>query len=509
MEIFRKKTLAALVASVMGAAVMATALAGGRDDDDDDRRKASKPALGGGAGVEVTTPVPPGVNMFNLNLGQTRALSKSNNYKVVGHSYFKGPWLTQAAKDAGVGISVNTPRVYDGVGYFGGYNSPPIMFGTLIADVRDPEHMRPLSFVPCEPGARCGYIRVNNDRKVLVIAHDTNSANPTKPPAGQATRAGVSFHDVSDPRNPRFLSFLQTRPNGSTHGFEIDDRYAYVCANFPDTAAPISQNQGIAIIDYNDARNPVLVSRVHFTGNLVGEPRGPMDDKNPDGTNQVNQCHEIHVHHGRLYVAWRDIGAVIIDIEDRTQPKVISRLDYVPPYNGGSLGAAHTFMPVVPMGHMGHPKIAVLTDEIFSCPPGFGRIVDISYLENPLFMTTYRLPHVDDNYNRATGKFECPEGQQSIHHVALDLQSTGLIHQSWYDQGLRAWDISNPYLPREIGYYVSPKYASFGRVDRHIREIWQDPATKLIYMSDGNGGGITVLRWTGPLPKDPLPTTPR
>src|SRR5688572_23234552 len=202
MEIFRKRNLAALVAGVVGAALMATALAGGRDDDDDDgERKSVKPALGGGAGVEVTTPVPPGVNMFNLNLGQTRALSKSKNYKVVGHSYFKGPWLTQAARDAGVGISVNTPRVYDGVGYFGGYNSPPIMFGTLIADVRDAERMRPLSFVPCEPGTRCGYIRVNNDRKVLVIAHDTNAANPTTAPPGQA-RAGVSFHDVSDPRNP-------------------------------------------------------------------------------------------------------------------------------------------------------------------------------------------------------------------------------------------------------------------------------------------------------------------
>jgi hypothetical protein len=27
----------------------------------------------------------------------------------------------------------------------------------------------------------------------------------------------------------------------------------------------------------------------------------------------------------------------------------------------------------------------------------------------------------------------------------------------------------------------------------------------LIYMAEGNGGGITVLRWTGPLPPNPLP----
>jgi hypothetical protein len=461
------------------------------------------------AGAEVGTPVPKGVDMFNLNLGQTRALSNAKNFEVVGHSYFKGPWLTQFARDNGLGISANTSRVYGGIGYFGGYNSPPIMFGTLIADVRDPRNMQPLSFIPCEPGTRCPYIRVNNRRKILVGTHDTNAANPTQPTPGQPARAGVSFHDVSDPRSPRELGFFLTRNNGNTHGFEIDDRFAYVCASLPSTTAPTSQNQEVVIIDYNNARNPVLASTVHVTGNRIGEPRGPMDDLNPNGTRQQNWCHEIHVHHGRLYVAWRDAGAVVIDVQDPYNPSIISRLDYVPPYNGGSLGAAHTYMPVVPMGHEEHPTLAVLTDEIFDCPPGFGRIVDVSYPNNPLFISTYRLPHVDDNFHRETGKFECPDGQQSIHHVSMDHRTTGLIYQAWYDQGLRAWDISNPYLPCEVGYYVSPKYAPPGRVDRHTREAYQDPETGLMYMTDGNGGGITVLRWTGPLPPAPLPATPR
>ena len=66
------------------------------------------------------------------------------------------------------------------------------------------------------------------------------------------------------------------------------------------------------------------------------------------------------------------------------------------------------------------------------------------------------------------------------------------------------WDISNPFLPREVGYYLSPKYASFGRVARHTREVFQDPDTGLIYVTDGNGGGLTVLRWTGPIPEKPF-----
>jgi hypothetical protein len=239
-----------------------------------------------GAGVEVYNAMPPGVDPFSLTLQETRLYSRRKNFQVVGHSYFKGPWLTPYAIQNGLGISTNTPRVYDGIGYFGGYNSPAIMFGTLIADVSNPANMKPLSFVPCEPGTRCGYIRVNNKRKILVIAHDTSGGNPTVPTPPQQARGGVSFHDVSDPTNPTPLGFLMTRAGGNTHGFEIDDRFAYVCANFPDTNAPISQNQGIAIVDYLDPRNPVLAARVNMPGNVAGgPPRDPFwDDKNPNGT---------------------------------------------------------------------------------------------------------------------------------------------------------------------------------------------------------------------------------
>jgi hypothetical protein len=451
--------------------------------------------------------MPPGVDPFSLTLQETRLYSRRKNFQVVGHSYFKGPWLTPYAIQNGLGISTNTPRVYDGIGYFGGYNSPAIMFGTLIADVSNPANMKPLSFVPCEPGTRCGYIRVNNKRKILVIAHDTSGGNPTVPTPPQQARGGVSFHDVSDPTNPTPLGFLMTRAGGNTHGFEIDDRFAYVCANFPDTNAPISQNQGIAIVDYLDPRNPVLAARVTMPGNIAGgPPRDPFwDDKNPNGTNQINQCHEIHVHMGRLYVAWRDIGAVIIDVQDPYKPVVLSRKDYVPPFNGGGLGAAHSYMPVAHEDDTEQPKLAVLTDEIFDCPPGFGRIVDISYIQNPVFISNYRLPFIDDKFNEETGAFECREGQQSIHHPWLDYRTKGLFYQAWYDQGLRAWDISNPFLPREVGYYVSPNYEGPGRIGRHAREAYQDPATGLIYASDGNGGGITVLRWTGKIPADPMP----
>ncbi len=469
-------------------------------DDDDEGAKACTP----GAGAQVPeAPTPPGVDMFDLNFGQTRAFSRSKNFKVLGHSYFKGPWLTPSAQFNGLGAGLQTPRVHNGIAYVGGY--PPTLFGVLIADVSDPRDMQVLSFIPCNPGTRCNYLRVNNNKKILVGTQDTSSANPIQPPAGQPVQAGVTFYDISNPSNPRPLGFFLTRPNGGTHGFEIDDRFAYTCATTPQSK-PGSTHE-LVIIDYGDPRNPVLTSTLHIQGQHVGETYAPQDQLNPNGTAQTVMCHEINLHKNRLYVAWRDAGMVIVDVSNPYSPSIISRLDYVPPYNGGRSpgGAAHTSAPVV-VDASQHPALVVHTDEIFDCPPGFGRIIDISSPSYPQIISSYRLPHIDDNFDFNTGKFVCAAGQQSIHQPWFDYRSPSLFYQAWYDQGVRAWDISNPFLPCEVGYYISPKYEPPGGAGRQTRETFQDPDTGLIYMTDGNGGGLTVLRWTGAIPaKPPIP----
>src|SRR5712691_5299806 len=71
-------------------------------------------------GVEVPEPViPPGIDVFNLTLDQTKAFSVSKNFEVLGQSYFKGPWLTPAAQASGLGAGVQTPRIHNGIAYIG------------------------------------------------------------------------------------------------------------------------------------------------------------------------------------------------------------------------------------------------------------------------------------------------------------------------------------------------------------------------------------------------------
>jgi hypothetical protein len=491
------------------------------------------PALAQGAGAEIEEPmIPQGVDVFNLDLNQTIAYSRSLNFRVVGHSYLRGRHLTRAAQANGAGAGLNSVFVHDGIAYLSSYSDPPTLFGNLIVDVRNPNRMRVLSFVPCEPGARCTYQRVNTNRSILVSGASPGmpnaiDANPIQPPGGPShARAGFSFTDVSNPRRPRPLGFFLTKVGGATHDFAIDDNFVYACASMPESNAPGVAHQEVVIIDYRDPRRPTLAGRLHLPGQHVGEEPGVRDRLNPDGSPQRVWCQQITLHNNRLYVGWRDAGLVVVDVNDPSNPTLVGQLDYVPPFNGGAMGAAHSAAPVV-VDPNEHPDLVVLTDESFDCPPGIGRIVDVSDLKNPevvnelrdanlQIISSYRIPHVSDVYNFDEGKFECltsardadlePEhqgGQQSVHYPWFDHRSPSLLYQTWYDQGLRAWDISNPFLPREVGYYLSPRYASWGYVDRASREVFQDPDTNLIYVTDGNGGGLTVLEWTGPIPNNP------
>jgi hypothetical protein len=281
------------------------------------------------------------------------------------------------------------------------------------------------------------------------------------------------------------------------------------------------------IVDYSDRNNIKQVATWHVPGMIKGEQYGPLDRNGPDGKQQIIQCHEIVYYNNRLYAAWRDAGMVILDITDRTKPRQIANYDYVPPFHGGGLGAAHTSLPVVTRQGE-HPDLVVHTDEIFDCPPGFGRILDVSDLKNPevvrgdrpaniALLSTFRFDFVSDTFNREKGVFEC-EGVPgartgtSTHLPVIDQRSPSLVYINWYDEGLHVMDISNPFAPTFIGHFLSPRFTPPGprpnepHKVRHTREIFQDPATGLLYLTDGNGGGLMVLRYTGPIPQRlPIP----
>ena len=239
--------------------------------------------MGGSAGAQViapevpNVPIPQGVDPFNLSLDEAKKYSSAKNFELLGHSYFKidqrTPWAKGQGRPGGeVGSGFNTVRVYDGIAYLGGYALPPTLYHVVIADVRDPKNIQTLSTIPCNPGTRCNYLRVNRAKKILIIGHDDDPrGNPTKPPEGEKSKPGWSFHDVSDPRNPKPLAFIPATPGGKTHGLDIDDRYHYGCGQF---SADLNR-EALQIVDYGDPANIRQIATWHVPGQLKGEQYGP------------------------------------------------------------------------------------------------------------------------------------------------------------------------------------------------------------------------------------------
>ena len=473
--------------------------------------------------AQVLEAPPGGADMFQLNdLESFRKYSRVKNFEIVGHSYLHGPWINPAFSH--VGMAINTMRICDGVAYLAGYN--PIVFGVLIVDVSNPADMKPLSFIPGHPGTKNTYLRASCARKILAFDHSGEqpndltgarpvSSNPNKVAPGATLLSGVSFYDVSNPKTPKLLGEW-INPGGLTHGMEMDDSYVYMCGTSAQSKKEI-QVEELNILTYDTPSKPELVARFHIVGQHVGEEFEERNRKNPNGSDQMITCHEIQKDGDRLYVAYRDEGVVILDITDPKKPvRIDGGYDYSPPFNGdpklpreGCCPGAHTFMPAHHLSPL--PTIGVLTDEHFSCPPGFGRILDITDPKHITLLSTYHISGVDDQYDHAAKKFICPEGsQESAHMAEFDHRVKGgnLFYQAWYNQGLRAIDISNPFRPREVGYYISPNFSINvpGQKGRHTREPYPDWDSDIIYVTDGNGGGLTALRFTGPLPtKPPIP----
>jgi hypothetical protein len=456
-------------------------------------------------GQEAAKPVPnpAGRDMFQLNdLESYKQFSQVKGFEIVGHSYFRGPWVVPG----GPGMGINTLRICGKTAYLAGYN--PTVFGALIVDISNPARMEPLAFVPGNPGTRSAYLRVDCDRKVMALGHSTSPENPNKA-VGAALKTGVTFIDVADPSKPVKVGEYNN-PGGFTHGMEMDSRYVYLCGTGEGSK---TRAEELHVVDYADPKAPRLAATFHVTGQRTGETFSEMNQKNPNGTDQWVTCHEAIKDGQRLYLAYRDAGVIILDIADPTKPAVVGEYDYVPPFNGdpglprpGCCPGAHTAAPVPHEGRP-HPSLLVLTDEHFSCPPGFVRIMDVTNPKAMAVLSTIHIAGVDDVYDAAAGKFVCPPGQQSSHLPFFEPRSHGaLFYQAWYDQGLRAFDISNPFSPKEVGYFISPDTSVPVQAGRHTREAFIDPATNLIYVTDGNGGGLTVLRYTGPMPtRPPIP----
>jgi len=306
--------------------------------------------------------------------------------------------------------------VENGYAYVG-HMDPP--YGTSIINARDPKHPKLVSQLEVPQGIHSHKVRVSGD--VMLVNYERYAGD-------KEAQGGLKIFDISKKAAPREIAFFKAAGRG-VHRFTFDGRYAYISPEMEGYAGNI-----VMILDLKDPTKPEEVGRWWVPGQWIA------GGETPTWEGRAHRCHHPMRKGDRLYVSYWHGGLVILDISDMSRPKMLSHLDWSPPFPAPT----HTTLPI-PWKIMDR-DILVVTDEeaqkLQPEPQAFFWVVDITEETRPIPIATFLLP----DGHRTAGRFGAHQPAEQVYG--------NVLYVTWFSGGLRAIDISNPYLPREVGFYV-------------------------------------------------------
>jgi hypothetical protein len=191
------------------------------------------------------------------------------------------------------------------------------------------------------------------------------------------------------------------------------------------------------ILDLKNPEKPEEVCRWWMPGQWTA------GGETPTWHGMATRCHHPIRRGDRLYISYWHGGFAIVDISDMSKPKTVSMLDWSPPYPCPT----HTTLPM--LNKIMERDWLIVTDEevgekLDETHNAFLWVVDITKEELPLPISTFIVPF--------DGK-STPQFRFGAHQPAEQVYGNTL-YVTWFGGGLRAVDFSNPYMPKEVGYYI-------------------------------------------------------
>jgi len=399
-------------------------------------------------------------------LGAAAGPAESHNVALVGHLDIEGGGMVD---------------VHDGIACIG-HMRPP--YATSILDVSDPGRPRILSRIETRAGTHshkariCDGIMITNCEQYAEwkVGYVFNTVFRSE------LDVGLAVFDVSEPADPTEIAFmhaggvnLNNAPAG-VHRFEFDceRKLAYISATEDGYRGNI-----VKIVDLSAPADPKEMGRWWLNGQWVEGGEEPTWRRNRRRAHHPNRMGD------RLYVPLWFGGFAIVDISDITNPTTVTHVQY------RRQSPTHTTLPVA---HkiMGRAWLLVFDEDISDeCeePQASMWIVDITDEKNPVTAAFFRVPE-GGKYSFCDGTKDKRFGAHQPHeHVGDD----NLVYAAWFSGGLRIIDISDPYHPQEVGFYVPEPVA--GCEFPLSNDVFVDDRG-LIYLIDRNNG-LDILRYTG------------
>lgn len=351
--------------------------------------------------------------------------------------------------------------------------------GTKVVDISDPTQPDWINTLPAPPGTQTNDVKVETVSTKFFRGDLAVVSNEDCAPGGAR---GFELWDVTDPASAEFLGRYGPQEAFDTPeflteiGFGVHNTFIFEAGNRVYVAAVVDFSEifqlifgmpvsigDLRIVDVTDPRHPVLVGDWGIVKNLG------LDPFEGQGDFALSFLHDVWVEKDIAYLSYWDAGLILLDVSDPSDPSFISQTKYDPAEDGDT----HVAVPAR------GGNLVITGDEDFSPDPwGFMRIFDTSNVGDPFQIATF----ATENALNAPP----PSGDFSIHNVIV---RGNTVYASWYSDGIREIDISQPGAPREIASFVPAGVPDPFGILPTAPEMWGIYVqSNLVFGSDMNAG---------------------
>lgn len=334
----------------------------------------------------------------------------------------------------------------------------PEFNGTSVLDVTDPANPKYLRHIP---GLEGNYEEGGAQMVRLCDGKSLPKGDPAK--VYMLRVFGGKAHeiwDVTDPADPKILTRIEGLRDTHKNWWECDTGIAFLVSG----AQGWRSRRMTQAYDLSDPTKPVHIRDFGLPGMQPGATGPvPTDVHGPISTGPQGN---------RVYFAYGTNKGGVLQIVDRekllTGPKeptpenlrapVIGQLDMLP------LNGAHTAFPLGKMAIAEFAKdkagsvrdIVMIVDEglVNECQAAETRqmvwFVDVTVEARPMVISNFNVPEASGNFCDRGGRFGAHSSNESMAPVFYKK----LAFVTWFNAGVRAIDVRDPFKPAEVGYFI-------------------------------------------------------
>ena len=435
--------------------------------------------------------------------------AESRNMRLVGYSDLQARSAYQPL------IHQQGGRWIAYIGHHGGTHPNPMTGaqennGTSIVDVTDPGSPKYLAHIPGAAGGPesggaqmvrvCdGRVLPKGDRSKVYLLRSLGNI-------------GHEMWDVTAPGKPVMVTTIVKGLKGTHKSWwECNTGIAYLISGDPEWRS----RRMTKIYDLSDPAKPVFIRNFGRPGDEPGA-KGPLP-MTLHGPISVPERNRVYFgygtnHSGTLQIVDRDKllnGPKEPTPQNLLAPQV-SKLD-LPEYHG-----AHTTLPLLgmPIAEFQKNKVGATKDFVMivdeqivnECMEARQMVffADITDEKRPMTVSNFNVPESPGGYCSRGGRF----GAHSSNENMPPMYAKRVVFVTWFNAGLRALDIRDPYNPKEIGYYIP---AITEKTDKRCVKTPQGERCKIaiqsnnvevddrgyIYVVDRADTGMHILELTG------------